>query len=651
MAGGGRPRGVGRTAGLGHATARCASSRTGGAGGSPMPTPGGPATARRPRALTDVRGRVPRARLGARSDDHGRAGRRHGRRPHDRVRAATRWSCWCPADRARRRTALRAAVCLDRRALRRTGTGWRSSAARRTRPPNVWVWTPDGATPGRCVRRPRSCSGAGDVAAGGTVHADRALRARRARHAVPADAARDDGLRSAAAPPLVTWCHGGPTSSCQAGFDLDPAVLHDPRLRRGLRRLCAGAPGTGAATAARCGASGASPTPRTASMRRATWRRGATSTRTAWPIRGGSAGGMTALNALAAGEGFAACASWYGVTDLMGLVATTHDFEAHYTDRLIGPLPEARPLYDERSPVNRAASMKGSVLLLQGTEDPVVPPAQAESMRARPRRRGHPLRPAVLRRRGTRLPAGGHPDRVPGGRAGLLPRGAPPLDSRQGPPPGSPRVRGFRDAMPTNSATTIPTWAASVVATGSLDRANRISPEAGDALLYRGSALFALLTIYTSTNALYQVWGRMALSPFAFGALASAVLAWVVRARPAAAAGPRPDEAAAPAGLADPDRRRRVRVRGRAGHPARARDPVALRRRGRVPPAARGRHGRGRRPGPRPRPGSLPPAGAAAARGQVPRPRRTRLRGVPALPAAHGGGGHPERDLAQQRAE
>ena len=59
-------------------------------------------------------------------------------------------------------------------------------------------------------------------------------------------------------------------------------------------------------------------------------------------VRGGSAGGMTALNALASGEGFAACASWYGVTDLMGLVATTHDFEAHYTDRLIGPLAPGR---------------------------------------------------------------------------------------------------------------------------------------------------------------------------------------------------------------------------------------------------------------------------------------------------------------------
>ena len=34
---------------------------------------------------------------------------------------------------------------------------------------------------------------------------------------------------------------------------------------------------------------------------------------------------MTAVNALAAGEGFVACSASYGVTDLVGLVATTHD--------------------------------------------------------------------------------------------------------------------------------------------------------------------------------------------------------------------------------------------------------------------------------------------------------------------------------------
>ena len=64
---------------------------------------------------------------------------------------------------------------------------------------------------------------------------------------------------------------------------------------------------------------------------------------------------------------------------------------------------------------------------------------------------------------------------------------------------------------------------------GFADRVKRISPEAGDALLYAGSALFALITIYTSTNALYQVWGRMALTPFAFGAVVSLALWFALR--------------------------------------------------------------------------------------------------------------------------
>jgi hypothetical protein len=83
--------------------------------------------------------------------------------------------------------------------------------------------------------------------------------------------------------------------------------------------------------------------------------------------------------------------------------------------------------------------------------------------------------------------------------------------------------------MQTTSAI-FPTWSARLTSAWqwSLDRFNRISPEAGDALLYLGSALFAFITIYTSTNALYQVWGRMALAPFVFGAVASAAVAWVV---------------------------------------------------------------------------------------------------------------------------
>jgi glycosyl transferase family 87 len=85
--------------------------------------------------------------------------------------------------------------------------------------------------------------------------------------------------------------------------------------------------------------------------------------------------------------------------------------------------------------------------------------------------------------------------------------------------------------MLNDSATTIPTWAVPLADQWQRlwGRIKRISPEVGDALLYGVSALFALLTISTSTNALYQVWGRMALLPFAFGAAASAALAIAVR--------------------------------------------------------------------------------------------------------------------------
>jgi hypothetical protein len=84
--------------------------------------------------------------------------------------------------------------------------------------------------------------------------------------------------------------------------------------------------------------------------------------------------------------------------------------------------------------------------------------------------------------------------------------------------------------MPT-TALTITDWGnrCSAVARHAFDRVRRISPVNGDALLYAISALFALATIYTSTNGLYQVWGRMALAPFAFGAVASAGLALYLR--------------------------------------------------------------------------------------------------------------------------
>lgn len=99
-------------------------------------------------------------------------------------------------------------------------------------------------------------------------------------------------------------------------------------------------------------------------------------------IRGGSAGGFTALAALCS-EGseadrvFAAACSLYGVTDLAAMAADTHKFESRYLDGLVGPYPAAAEVYRARSPLAHAHRLQVPVLLLQGSVDPVVPPAQA----------------------------------------------------------------------------------------------------------------------------------------------------------------------------------------------------------------------------------------------------------------------------------
>ncbi len=97
-------------------------------------------------------------------------------------------------------------------------------------------------------------------------------------------------------------------------------------------------------------------------------------------IRGGSAGGYTTLAALAFKDTFSAGASLYGIGDLMTLARDTHKFESRYLDLLIGPLPETEALYRERSPVNHVDALDCPVIFLQGSEDRVVPPNQAEAM-------------------------------------------------------------------------------------------------------------------------------------------------------------------------------------------------------------------------------------------------------------------------------
>jgi dipeptidyl aminopeptidase/acylaminoacyl peptidase len=95
-------------------------------------------------------------------------------------------------------------------------------------------------------------------------------------------------------------------------------------------------------------------------------------------IRGGSAGGYTALAALAFRATFAAGASHYGVADLEVLATETHKFESRYLDQLIGPYPQRRDLYAARSPIHHLDGFDRPLIVLQGLEDEVVPPRQSE---------------------------------------------------------------------------------------------------------------------------------------------------------------------------------------------------------------------------------------------------------------------------------
>jgi dipeptidyl aminopeptidase/acylaminoacyl peptidase len=105
-------------------------------------------------------------------------------------------------------------------------------------------------------------------------------------------------------------------------------------------------------------------------------------------VRGSSAGGFTVLCALAFHDVFAAGASYYGIGDLEALRRETHKFESHYDQSLIGPYPERRDLYVTRSPLHAADAIRRPVIFLQGLDDRVVPPGQAEAMAAALRVRG-----------------------------------------------------------------------------------------------------------------------------------------------------------------------------------------------------------------------------------------------------------------------
>ncbi len=108
-------------------------------------------------------------------------------------------------------------------------------------------------------------------------------------------------------------------------------------------------------------------------------------------IAGGSAGGYTTLSALTFRDFFKAGVSYYGICDLEAMTRETHKFEARYLDRLVGPYPEQKQVYRDRSPIHHTETLSCPILVVQGLQDKVVPPSQAEKIVNAVRKRGLPV--------------------------------------------------------------------------------------------------------------------------------------------------------------------------------------------------------------------------------------------------------------------
>ena len=229
------------------------------------------------------------------------------------------------------------------------------------------------AAPPEAITFPAADVGATDVPGTGPGTADRA-HGLYYRPANPGCVGPPDEL-----PPLLVLAHGGPTAAARR--QLQPSILYwtsrgiavvDVDYRgstgygRGYRRALNG--GWGVTDVADCAAA----------ARYLVDRGDADPERLL--IRGSSAGGLTVLAALALHDTFAAGASRYGVADLTALAADTHKFESRYLDTLVGPYPEARPLYEERSPINHVEGIDAPLIALQGSEDAIVPPDQSSAI-------------------------------------------------------------------------------------------------------------------------------------------------------------------------------------------------------------------------------------------------------------------------------
>jgi dipeptidyl aminopeptidase/acylaminoacyl peptidase len=188
-------------------------------------------------------------------------------------------------------------------------------------------------------------------------------------------------------PPLLVFCHGGPTSACHPVFD--------PRIQFWTQRGFAvadldyrGSSGYGRAYRQRlAGGWGELEVQDAKALLAHLDQFGLIDPAKAF-IRGSSAGGFTTLLALAGDTPFCGGASYYGVCDPLLLREKTHKFEADYLDWLIGDPERDAERYRQRTPALRAREIVRPLIFFQGGQDAVVVPEQTASMVAALREAG-----------------------------------------------------------------------------------------------------------------------------------------------------------------------------------------------------------------------------------------------------------------------
>jgi dipeptidyl aminopeptidase/acylaminoacyl peptidase len=190
------------------------------------------------------------------------------------------------------------------------------------------------------------------------------------------DSEGPDGAR----PPLRVICHGGPTANTTPRLDIETQFF----TSRGIGVVDVNYRGsTGYGRAYRQllnGRWGVVDWQDCVAAARYLADVGETDPERTW-IEGGSAGGYVVFCALTFDPtAFAAGVSYFGVADAEALALHTHKFESRYLDSMIGPYPEQREVYRQRSPIHFADQIERPMLLLQGLDDKVVLPAQAEMM-------------------------------------------------------------------------------------------------------------------------------------------------------------------------------------------------------------------------------------------------------------------------------